>query len=107
MILQNEVLMVTENNRYYNTELLNGDNVVVEEILSQPYKGNVVDNLPVKIFHNISIFLNYIYKMLPTFSFLCIDFLFFFKRRINKIELNLIFNISIKLKQYGNDWTYY
>jgi len=51
MILQNEVLMITENNRYYNTELLNGDNVVVEEILSQPYKGNVVDNLPVKIFH--------------------------------------------------------
>ena len=50
MILQNEVLMVTENNRYYDTELLNGDNVLIEKIISQPYKGGVVESLPVKIF---------------------------------------------------------
>ena len=31
MILQNEILMVTENNRYYDTELLNGDNVLIEK----------------------------------------------------------------------------
>ena len=43
MILQNEILMVTENNRYYDTELLNGDNVLIEKIISQPYKGGVVE----------------------------------------------------------------
>ena len=50
MILKNEILMVTENNRYYDTELLNGDNVLIEKIISQPYKGGVVESLPVKIF---------------------------------------------------------
>tara|TARA_X000001036_G_scaffold364358_1_gene348537 strand:+ start:10064 stop:12145 length:2082 start_codon:yes stop_codon:yes gene_type:complete len=51
MVLENEVLMVTENNRYYDTELLNGDNILIEEIISKPYKGEIVESLPVKIFN--------------------------------------------------------
>lgn len=48
-VLENEVLMITENNRYYETELLNGDNVIVHKILSEPYKGEIIDSLPLKI----------------------------------------------------------
>ena len=51
MVLENEVLMVTENNRYHDTELLNGDNILINEIISKPYRGEVVESLPVKIFN--------------------------------------------------------
>ena len=51
MVLENEVLMITENNRYHDTELLNGDNILINEIISKPYRGEVVESLPVKIFN--------------------------------------------------------
>ena len=49
LIKEDEILLVTDNNRFYATELLNGDNLVVTKILSPPTPGEVINNMPVKI----------------------------------------------------------
>ena len=87
--------MVTENNRYYDTELLNGDNVLIEKIISQPYKGEL-ESLPVKIFDKSG------ESITETFE----NFTYFYRCKIkkswhcmnNKMLLPNLFSKLLKLK---------